>query len=245
MHHSTGTRTFPAVVYEWQLENGVEEEPDRLEIFKLTHRKKGKKNECRCCIYQSSDLEKAEEERRNLNVEITPQVREDIYAEVLGVEKRNRVRGLGAGVCWRDVPYVHIEKRGVSSIVEALTATIQEQRMETARLRSEAEKERIEAAQREERIRKEAADLDKKFTAQMEQFKKQQEAMMARKVKQLAILEMGRWMKEAGFSGIDTASQVDIEPMTKGSRPVIPTPAITDSVYRPEIPQTVPESQRN
>ncbi|XP_062026512.1 uncharacterized protein LOC133742845 isoform X2 [Rosa rugosa] len=191
------------------------------------------------------DLEKAEEERRNLNVEITPQVREDIYAEVLGVEKRNRVRGLGAGVCWRDVPYVHIEKRGVSSIVEALTATIQEQRMETARLRSEAEKERIEAAQREERIRKEAADLDKKFTAQMEQFKKQQEAMMARKVKQLAILEMGRWMKEAGFSGIDTASQVDIEPMTKGSRPVIPTPAITDSVYRPEIPQTVPESQRN
>ncbi len=30
------------------------------------------------------DLEKAEEERRKLNVDITPEVREDIYAEVFG-----------------------------------------------------------------------------------------------------------------------------------------------------------------
>ena len=28
-----------------QVENGVEDQPDRLEIFKLTHRKKGKTNE--------------------------------------------------------------------------------------------------------------------------------------------------------------------------------------------------------
>ncbi|KAL6224246.1 hypothetical protein ACLB2K_003101 [Fragaria x ananassa] len=96
----------------WQVENGVEEEPDRLEIFKLIHRKKGKTNEYVDVASTKAvqDLEKAEDERRKLNVDITPEVREDIYAKVFGPEKRSRMRGLGAGVCWRDVPNIHIEK---------------------------------------------------------------------------------------------------------------------------------------
>ncbi|XP_040369687.1 uncharacterized protein LOC112190073 isoform X2 [Rosa chinensis] len=256
MHHSTSTRTFPAVVYEWQVENRVEEEPDRLEIFKLTHRKKGKQNEYvdAASTKAVQDLEKAEEERKKLNVDITPQVREDIYAQVLGPEKRNRVRGLGAGVRWRDVPYLHTEKRSISATMEAMKATIEEQRLETARLRSEAEKERQEAAQREERNRIESAEMNKRFAAQMEEFKKQQEAAMeenARKVNELARLQGIRWMKEAGFSGIETAPQLDSDPMTQlaavqpqCNRPAIPTPPIED-VYRPEMPQTVQESQLN
>ncbi|KAM5575503.1 hypothetical protein ABKV19_014457 [Rosa sericea] len=88
----------------------------------------------------------------------------------------------------------------------------------------------------------------------MEKFKKQQEAAMEeneRKVNELARLQIGRWMKEAGFSGIETAPQVDSDPMTQlaavqpqCNRPAIPTSPIKD-VYRPEMPQTVQESQLN
>ncbi|XP_050380037.1 uncharacterized protein LOC126797452 [Argentina anserina] len=160
MHHSTGTRTFAAFVHEWKVLNGIEGEPDRIEIFKLTHGKKGKTNEY---VDASSAnavqrLERAEEERRRLNVEITPKIREDIYAEVLGPEKRNRVRGLGAGVRWRDVPHIHTEKKSISSTVEALKALkaqLEEHRLETERLKIEADKEREKAAEREERMRNE------------------------------------------------------------------------------------------
>ncbi|KAL6204446.1 hypothetical protein ACLB2K_021713 [Fragaria x ananassa] len=65
-----------------QVENGVEDQPDRLEIFKLTHCNKGKTNEYvdAASTKAVQDLEKAEEERRKLNGDITPEVREYIYA---------------------------------------------------------------------------------------------------------------------------------------------------------------------
>ena len=182
------------------------------------------------------DMEKAEEERRKSNIIITPVVREEIYAEVFGVEKRNRVRGLGAGVRWCDVPYIHTEKRHVSKTIEAMQATLEEQRLETARIRSEAEKERVEAAQREERIRAEAeeyrneaimreeriraeaAEREQRFTDEIDKFRREQLIIMqenAKMVEQKAAIQLGRWMKEAGFSGINTATQGNVEPTTQ------------------------------
>lgn len=73
-------------------------------------------------------MEQKEAEKRNQNIDITLEVIEDIYAEVFGVEKRNRVRGMGTGYTWSDVPFIHTEKRGVSKEVEALRAAVEEQK---------------------------------------------------------------------------------------------------------------------
>ncbi|XP_061993580.1 uncharacterized protein LOC133711483 [Rosa rugosa] len=48
-------------------------------------------------IYQWLSLEQKEAEKRNQNIDITLEVVEDIYADVFGVEKRNRIRGMGTG----------------------------------------------------------------------------------------------------------------------------------------------------
>ncbi|KAK9933414.1 hypothetical protein M0R45_020612 [Rubus argutus] len=117
-----------------------------------------------------------------------------------------------------------------------MQATLEEQRLEIARIRSEAEKERVEAAQREERIRAEAeeyrneaimreegirakaAEREQRLTAEMDKFRREQLIIMqenAKMVKQKAAIQLGRWMKEVEFSGIDTATQGNIEPMTQ------------------------------
>ncbi|XP_040369558.1 uncharacterized protein LOC121051350 [Rosa chinensis] len=128
--HTTGTLTYAAKIYQWQVENNKDAPPNRKERFKITHLKKGSKTQY---IDEAStqavlSLEQKEAEKRNQNIDITLEVVEDIYAEVFGVEKRNRVRGMGTGYTWSDVPFIHTEKRGISKEVEALRAAVEEQK---------------------------------------------------------------------------------------------------------------------
>jgi hypothetical protein len=58
-------------------------------------------------------------------------------------------------------------------------------------------------------------------------------------------------MKEVGFSGIDTATQGNIEPMTQvastqphNNIPVVQTPGMNDA-YRPEISASIQDTQEN
>ncbi|PRQ21053.1 hypothetical protein RchiOBHm_Chr7g0234921 [Rosa chinensis] len=64
-------------------------------------------------------------------------------------------------------------------------------------------------------------------------------------VEQRAVQRMGQWMKEAGFSGMDTSSQAFVEQITQGTStrpqsnlPIIPTPSMQYG-YRPEVPTTL------
>ncbi|PRQ43896.1 hypothetical protein RchiOBHm_Chr3g0473281 [Rosa chinensis] len=41
MSHTTGTMTYAAKIYKWQLENKKDAPPNRKERFKITHLKKG------------------------------------------------------------------------------------------------------------------------------------------------------------------------------------------------------------
>ncbi|PRQ52059.1 hypothetical protein RchiOBHm_Chr2g0151391 [Rosa chinensis] len=45
MSHTTGTMTYAAKIYKWQLENKKDAPPNRKERFKITHLKKGSKTE--------------------------------------------------------------------------------------------------------------------------------------------------------------------------------------------------------
>ncbi|RXH84802.1 hypothetical protein DVH24_040150 [Malus domestica] len=89
-----------------------------------------------------------------------------VYADVLGPERNNRVRGFGTGVVWSDVPGIITEKRGICREVEAITATYEEQieafNIEIERLKMEAsereEMQRIEQANMVTQLRKEHID---------------------------------------------------------------------------------------
>ncbi|KAK9922306.1 hypothetical protein M0R45_030776 [Rubus argutus] len=163
------------------------------------------------------------------NMDDDSETQDNLYAKIFGVEKSNQVTGLGAGVQWCDVPYIHTEKRGVSRTIEALQATLEEQRLETARKRSEAEKDITEVAQMEEMIR----------------------ATNARIVEQKFAIQLGRWMKEAGFSRIDTTTQGNVKLMTQvastqlqNNIPVVQTPGMNDA-YCLEISGSIQDTQMN
>ncbi|XP_062011467.1 uncharacterized protein LOC133728066 [Rosa rugosa] len=98
MNQSTGTRTYASLAHEYELLHG--KEPDGWELFKLTHRKAGTQEPIDAASANAiADFEEAEQKRLSMNVDITaPEIREEMYAEVLGKEKGNRVRGLGARV---------------------------------------------------------------------------------------------------------------------------------------------------
>ena len=77
---------------------------------------------------------------------ITEQVCHIVYADVLGPERNNCVRGFGTGVVWSDVPGIIIEKRGICREVEAIRAAYEEQR-KAANI--EIERLKMEASERE------------------------------------------------------------------------------------------------
>ncbi|XP_061989484.1 uncharacterized protein LOC133719900 [Rosa rugosa] len=218
MNQSTGTRTYASVAHEYELLHG--KEPDRWELFKLTHRKAGTQEPIDAASAKAiADFEEAEQKRLSMNVDITaPEIREEMYAEVLGKEKGNRVRGLGAGVTWDEVPGIHVEERGVSKEVQLL-------------------RERLEAQTKEAQER-EARLMDELQRKMAEQTKKMEEMFEVRCVG-MAVQKMGELFKQCGIS-VD--SQEDMEQtmsqfaQTISQRPsnVIFSP--NDDVYRPTLP---------
>ncbi|XP_068338899.1 uncharacterized protein [Pyrus communis] len=130
--------------------------PDRITFFTLTHtRKNGEPVDARSAaiIDEFNTNLKLYEDRNEI---ITDEVRHIVYANVLGPERDNRVRGFGTGVVWSDVPGIITEKRGICREVEAIKASYEEQRKAA---NFEIEKLKMEASEREERQRIEAANV--------------------------------------------------------------------------------------
>ncbi|KAM1100528.1 hypothetical protein ACFX2B_006912 [Malus domestica] len=121
---------------------------------------------------------------------ITEQVCHNVYADVLGPERYNRVRGFGTGVVWSDVPGIRTEKRGICREVEANTASYEEQikatNIEIKRLKMEAnereERQRIEQANVVAQLRKEQTDSmvvhNKRIQLEVENIKRELRAAM-------------------------------------------------------------------
>ncbi|TQD84375.1 hypothetical protein C1H46_030084 [Malus baccata] len=70
-------------------------------------------------------------EVREHGEDVTTEVRNRIYAEVLGPEKRNQVRGFGLGVGWADVLEIVIKQRGISKEVKYLREAYEAQKQAT------------------------------------------------------------------------------------------------------------------
>ncbi|KAB2603372.1 hypothetical protein D8674_004377 [Pyrus ussuriensis x Pyrus communis] len=116
--------------------------PDRITFFTLTHtRKSGEPVDARSAIITSAytliiNLGNNLQDEFNTNLKlyedrneiIIDEVRHIVYADVLGPERDNRVRGFGTGVVWSDVPGIITKKRGICREVEAIRASYEEQR---------------------------------------------------------------------------------------------------------------------
>lgn len=111
------------------------------------------------------------------NEMVTDEVCHMVYSDVLGPEKRNYVRGFGAGVCWSDVLGIRTEGRGISKEVLALRTSYEEQREAAHQANNEIERLRMEVVEREERqriqSRNEVAQLRKKQVDSMETMKRE------------------------------------------------------------------------
>ncbi|RXH93632.1 hypothetical protein DVH24_014208 [Malus domestica] len=152
INHTTRTKTFAQIRHEHvrlfqEQVNGSKS--NCITLFKLTHtRKNGEPVDARSTVIidDFNTNMKLYEDRNEI---ITNEVRHIVYADVLGPERNNRVRGFGTRVVWSDVP-------GICREVEAIRASYEEQR-KAANI--EIKILRMVASEREERQMIESANV--------------------------------------------------------------------------------------
>lgn len=70
-------------------------------------------------------LELLEQREYEAGKELTPKLKDQLFAEHFGPETQNGVRGYGIGVEWQDVAGVVTKKKGISHQVQELRAAIE------------------------------------------------------------------------------------------------------------------------
>ncbi|KAM1573526.1 hypothetical protein ACFX1Z_042987 [Malus domestica] len=208
IYHTTGTKSFAQIRHEHEQVNGSK--PDCITFFTLTHtRKNGEPVDARSAaiIDEFNTKLKLYADRNEI---ITEQVCHNVYADVLGPEKYNRVRGFGTGVVWSDVPGIRTEKRGICREVEAITVAYEEQ-IKAANI--EIERLKMEASEREERQRIEQANvvaqLRKEQTDSMVVHNRRMELEVENMKRELRAAIMSAPMRAAD-AGIVEPNRVDV-----------------------------------
>ncbi|KAM1900692.1 hypothetical protein ACFX14_029607 [Malus domestica] len=177
--------------------------PDCITFFTLTHtRKNGEPVDARSAAIIVNEFNTKLKLYADRNEIITEQVCHNVYADVLGPERYNRVRGFGTGVVWSDVPGIRTEKRQICREVEAITAAYEEQ-IKAANI--EIERLKMEASEREERQRIEQANV----VAQLR--KEQTDSMVVHNRRmQLEVENMKRELRAAMMSAPMRAANAGI-----------------------------------
>ncbi|CAN6555417.1 unnamed protein product [Malus baccata var. baccata] len=172
--------------------------PNCITFFTLTHtRKNGEPVDARSAkiIDNFNRKQKLYEDRNEI---ITDELHHIVYANVLGPERNNCVRGFGTGVVWSDVPSIITKKMRISREVEAIRASYKEQRkvanIEIERLRMKAserdERQMIESANVLAQLRKEHIDSmvahKKRVDLEVETMKREMRAKIMSALKKTA-----------------------------------------------------------
>ncbi|XP_040363677.1 uncharacterized protein LOC121049727 isoform X2 [Rosa chinensis] len=123
--HTCGTKSFAQVRFEF--EQVYDQELNRLSFFTLTHtRQDGEPIDTKFGQIIDDFKEKLKE-YEDKKEEVIDIVRNKGYFEVLGPEKRNKVRGFGAGVNWSDVLGIVTQESLVTRDVKELKAAYEVQ----------------------------------------------------------------------------------------------------------------------
>ncbi|XP_062028829.1 uncharacterized protein LOC133744804 [Rosa rugosa] len=163
--------------YEYEQVNGYA--PDRITFFTMTHtREDGTVVDAESAdiIAKFKNGLKEYEDRQEI---LTDEIRHKVYSDVLGPEKRNRVRGYGLGVQFTDVPGVVTEARGMCREVHTLRAAWEQQKQATEEAHVEIESLRLANINLAEELRHEQAVTMEAHKKKMEDsFAKMKENMM-------------------------------------------------------------------
>ncbi|CAN6560645.1 unnamed protein product [Malus baccata var. baccata] len=98
-------------------------------------------------------FENLEVEVREHGQDVTTEVRKRIYAEVLGPEKQNQLRGFGLRVGWADVPGIAIEQRCISREVKYLREAYEAQKQAIAATEEKMTRMMHEANEKAEKMK--------------------------------------------------------------------------------------------
>ncbi|TQD84542.1 hypothetical protein C1H46_029885 [Malus baccata] len=113
----------------------------------------------------------------------TKEVRNRIYAEVLGSKKRNQVRGFGLGVGWADVPGIVIEQRGISREAKYLREAYEAQKQATAAAEEKMTRMMHEANEKAKKIKREQEESIQRLRAKQEENLRLAKVQMAEQLK--------------------------------------------------------------
>ncbi|KAM1183353.1 hypothetical protein ACFX19_001734 [Malus domestica] len=181
--HTTGTTTFAQIRNDYAEEHDGNE-PDRVTFFKMTHTRGPKQlpvdDESGRMMLAFENLEVEVCERGE---EITTEVRNRIFAEVMGPEKRNHVRGFGLGVGWADVPGIITEQRGISREVKYLREAYEAQKQVTAAAEEKMTRMMHEANEKAENMKKEQEESIQRLRAEQEENLRLAKVQMAEQLK--------------------------------------------------------------
>ncbi|XP_021827918.1 uncharacterized protein LOC110768483 [Prunus avium] len=176
MHHTTGTKSYAQVRNQYKVNHrGVS--PDRCKMFELCHlRKNGTPvNETAAKAMESMNSKiidiRNKKKQNQLPDEVTTEEINIVYAEVLGREKGNRVRGYGIGLRIEDVLGVLREKRGLRLEFDDMRESYEERIVQVTK----------DANEREERIKREMREEGRATTEKvkrLEQLLTKQQAIM-------------------------------------------------------------------
>ncbi|KAM1475918.1 hypothetical protein ACFX15_036912 [Malus domestica] len=115
--------------------------------------------------------------------EVTTEVRNRIYAEVMGPEKQNQVRGFVLGVGWANVPEIITERRGISREVKYLWEAYEAQKQATAATEEKMTRMMHEANEKAEKMKKEQEESIQRLRAEQEENLRLAKVQMAEQFK--------------------------------------------------------------
>ncbi|RXH93336.1 hypothetical protein DVH24_013912 [Malus domestica] len=177
--HTTGTTTFAQIQNDYAEEHDGSE-PDRVTFFKMTHTRGPKQlpGFFKHLVFENLEVEVCE-----CGEKVTTEVRNRIYAEVLGSEKRNQVRGFGLGVGWADVPGIVTEQRGISREVKYLFEAYEAQKQAIVAAEEKMTRMMHEANEKAKKMKREQEESIQRLRAEQEENLRLAKVQMAEQLK--------------------------------------------------------------
>ncbi|KAM1382714.1 hypothetical protein ACFX2F_035147 [Malus domestica] len=126
---------------------------------------------------------------RERGEEVTTEVCNRIYAEVLRSEKRNQVQGFGLGVGWANVPGIVTQQRGISKEVKYLREAYEAQKQATAAAEEKMTHMMHEANEKAEKMKRKQKESIQRLKAKQEENLRLAKVQMVKQLKAIKGVE--------------------------------------------------------
>ncbi|KAM1382715.1 hypothetical protein ACFX2F_035147 [Malus domestica] len=142
---------------------------------------------------------------RERGEEVTTEVCNRIYAEVLRSEKRNQVQGFGLGVGWANVPGIVTQQRGISKEVKYLREAYEAQKQATAAAEEKMTHMMHEANEKAEKMKRKQKESIQRLKAKQEENLRLAKVQMVKQLKAM-LAHVGINISSFGVGALESTS---------------------------------------